>query len=377
MCKQAQADEKGVPCSADHPIIISCPFCEMKITSPESDLIQSQVSNHVKTICPVIQRRPELLKQTVEGKRIPRNQQQGDQQESGDQQKPRPGDQQKSLLALHLQLQLAKHELDSFRRSRYKLEKFRGASLPVTNADNATVGILMTATAITFEGELGEMLATQAWSVMEHRLLSLPVTHGHRLHSVDVKSTQAVPMPKGRRPLFQARMNFYFSMQAEAFNSGVFQETSIEELELQAVNAVNSLQLLDNTGAVEYAIISQELLRNEDFFVHYKVTVPLSSSVKAAKILTEIWTSGGALIIAQPSSDAVGKQIQTPVQRAWITNFDVQELIHMNKKLQLSAVLQWILERVTGSDDSAGLIGQVATLCVMGCNLDACVTGNR
>mmetsp|Transcript_39791 Transcript_39791/g.77355 ORF Transcript_39791/g.77355 Transcript_39791/m.77355 type:complete len:393 (-) Transcript_39791:419-1597(-) len=327
------------------PIYVLCQFCKKIITSSEVGMLQRVVSNHVKTACPVIRSRPDVLKQTLQGKHF----EQASKQASIAKKSPDEGQHEKALTALHLEVRLAKHEIERFRRSRYKLEKFGGQSLPITKT---TVGILMAATVVTFEGDLGTILASQAWSRIEKRLLSLTGTH-KRIYSVEIVSKEAGAVLKDQRPFFHVRANFYFASQGDSLNTAANHEMRIEEL---AVNAMDNLNLIVATGATRYVVISQELLRNEDFFVPYKVTIPLASSTKAVKIIMGIWSRGGAFITADPPPGG-GERMKVPVQRAWITNMGFQELTNQSQELPLSKMLLWILKRVTGSTECS-IVGQ-------------------
>jgi len=210
----------------------------------------------------------------------------------------------------------------------------------------------------------GDPLAARAYAAIIQRINSLADTCA-RVMKVEIVSTEAVPHPK--RQSFCIRVVFHFTLKpgdtpevrrkgSEKKQNQLAQNASNEVLQALAARVVDDINLVENAGAMGIAIIDQKLVSKEDFFARYQITVPLSSTAKAAKIIIEMWANGGLFVSALSPTDS--KRMQTPVVCAWVTNFSFPELLQMNDKSPLKDVLLWVLECVTASTEF-NPIGQV------------------
>jgi len=102
-----------------------------------------------------------------------------------------------------------------------------------------------------------------------------------RVMKVEVISTNVVPHSKRQRPHYCIRVVFYFTVEPDALDlreegsekkqNQLAQSTSTEVPRGVASRIVEDVKLIENVGAMSYAIIDQKLVSKEDFFARHQV----------------------------------------------------------------------------------------------------------
>jgi len=262
---------------------------------------------------------------------------------------------QPSQLAVVLEMAVLEQNLGLFRDSTYKMIKFRGTreeAIWIFKGIQMDKRTLAAKVNLFFTGDwnhLGGQIRSRLGSLANNKEVVRLVIDG-----VEHAATK-----RG----FKLTTTFYISFQNGNATSNVQKESNLQLSETKGNAGVEEtlqktleeLKLVENVGVTGFTLVSVSSRLNSDIFLLYRITIPLTSTEKAARIIEKTWCNGGSFVVARPNSGEA-KFIQVPVSRAWISNPDFSSLEKSNSKI--SKIMQYISQLILEESHAMQLIGE-------------------